>query len=135
MEYRRLRRQSFLQRGNRGEFFQVDLHEADRYGRLPLAARHHRHYRLAGIAHAVNRQDGLVLISWAEVTITVGEILGGEDGEDTRRAGGSSRVNGPQAGVWQGAAPQFGVDHTRDTQIGDKRRPSGDFLARIQSLR
>jgi hypothetical protein len=97
--------------------------------------RHHRHYRLAGIAHAVNRQNGLILIGWAKVAIAVGQIRGGEDGEDPRCVGGGGRVDGPRAGMWQGAAPQLGVNHARDAEVGDKRRPSRDFLARIQTLR
>src|SRR4029453_8390609 len=102
-EYRRFRRQGFVQGGDCREFFEVNLQEVDRCGRLPFAMRHHRHHWLPGLGNALKRQERFVLIGWAKKTLTVGQIRSGEDGEDPRGSGVGSRVDGPQAGMGQGA--------------------------------
>jgi hypothetical protein len=131
MEQRRIRGQGLVQRGDGREFLELDLQEGHRRLGLPLAARDDGRDRLARIAHAIDRQDGLILIGRSKKSIIPREVIGREDGPHARRRHGGSRIDALETGMRQRTAPQFGMHHTWQADVGDKHRASGDLLHSI----
>jgi hypothetical protein len=127
MEQRCILGQGFVQRGDGRQLLEVDLQPGHRRIGLPLAASDDGRDRLARIAHALHRQDGLILIGWSEKTIISREVVGGEDGQHAWRRCGGGCNDALEAGIGQRTAPQFSMHHPWQADVGDKHRASGDL--------
>ena len=79
MQQGRVRCERLIQRCHGRQFLHIDVEQRHRRCRFSLAAGHYRHHWLASVTHALDGQDGLVLIGRTKVAVAVGKVVGGED--------------------------------------------------------
>ncbi len=95
-----------------------------------LVHRRHRRDRIAGVAHFVDRDDGLIFIGGAEhaqAPLVVARDHGENAGELLRRAG----VDAGKARVGVGAAQNFPVGHIGQLYVHRVERFAGHFLRAV----
>ncbi len=127
VQERRVFGHRFLRREDAFQLFVFDVDEFQRFEGGAFIDGDHRGHRLAGVAHFVDREQGMIFDGVAEIGIQAVEIVAGDDAVNAGMGFGLRFVDGNNFRMGERAAQHFGVGHADEPQVGDVLRFAGDF--------